>query len=190
MTTEELERILEAGRETETIEFKSPCSWDISVFVKDILAMANNRDGGVIIVGLEQDNNKFERKGISEEQKETYDIEKIKDQISEYADPFVDISIEFVNDYIGKTYVVIKIASFEEIPVICKKDSKDTKRGLIYCRTKNRRPESAPVPDSFHMRQIIETAVLRMLKKKKEELEYIKTTEEDLKKLEEELEGL
>jgi hypothetical protein len=43
--------LLEAQAESQTLEFKAACNWDISRMAKDILALSNVQDGGVIIIG-------------------------------------------------------------------------------------------------------------------------------------------
>lgn len=166
MITKELEKILEGGRETREIDFKAPCKWDVRTFVKDILAMANLRDGGWIIVGIKEKEDKtFERCGVSEEEKLTYDIDIMKDQIGNYADPFVDFEVNFITDRENKTYVVIRVFPFEEIPVICKKDDNEVKAGVIYYRNRNKKVESAPISNSTDMKELIETAILKRMKK-------------------------
>jgi predicted HTH transcriptional regulator len=51
--TNELEQWLEGGEETQSFEVKAAGPRNVKLLVKDILAMANVRDGGVILVGVE-----------------------------------------------------------------------------------------------------------------------------------------
>jgi predicted HTH transcriptional regulator len=189
MTTDELESKLEGGTETQTIEFKGACYWDVNTFAKDILAMANVQDGGYIIVGVKElDDNTFQREGITEDQMNSYKIDIMKDQISNYADPYVDFTVEFLKDREGRTYAVIRVFPFEEIPVICKKESHDTKKGVIYYRNRSGRAGSAPVSNSYDMREIIRRAAIKMMQR---EIEVGFSVEPSIKKkFDEELEGL
>jgi len=60
-------------------------------------------------------------------------------------------------------YAVIRVYEFEELPVICKKDSNDTKTQIIYYRNKNRRIESAAISNSNDLRDLILLATRKML---------------------------
>ena len=186
MTTQELEEKLEGATETQSIEFKNSCDWSTKTFAKDILALSNVQDGGYIIIGVEDEN--FQRKGITKTQKETYKIDVMKDQITAFADPHVNFTLDFSKDREGKEYAVIHVFQFEEVPVICRKDSVDTKAGTIYYRNKNRRAESAPVSNSYDMRDIIQLATIRMMQRKVE-LGFTVTASVK-KKLDDELNGL
>jgi predicted HTH transcriptional regulator len=186
MTTQELEEKLEGAAETQTIEFKGACDWNVISFAKDILALANVQDGGYIIIGVEDGT--FKRQGISNHQKMTYNIDIMRDQMTSFADPHVNFTVEFPPDRNDIEYAVIRVFQFEEIPVICRKNSGDTKAGLIYYRNKNRRVESAPVSNSYDMRDIIELATVRMMQRKTE-LGF-RVEQSVKKKLDEELKGL
>lgn len=168
MTTEELEELLEAGVETQRLDFKGPCEWDVESVAKDILALSNVQDGGWIMFGVEEENNSFVRRGVSQEQKETFRVDKMRDQMSAFVDPHVNFNVEFPKDKGGLEYVAIKVMPFEEIPIICKKDSRETRRATIYYRNKDRRVESAPVSNSYDLRTIIELATVKMMQHKKE----------------------
>ena len=163
MTVDELEQILEAGKETQNIDFKESCPWNESTFIKDILAMANTQDGGVIVIGMEESGQSFLRKGVQPEHKTTYVVDTIKDKVGKYADPYVFIDIHFPEDSGGKMYVVLKIYPFDRVPVICKKDGHDVKQGEIYHRGFNRRAQSIRVSSYFDMREMLERATVKMM---------------------------
>lgn len=171
MNKEELEKLfeelLEGGTETQRIEFKSSCPWKDTMFAKDLLALSNVRGAGYIIIGIKQVDEKFEREGISKEDLETYNLETMQDQIGGFADPGVDFELYNI-DKDEKKYLMIIVKEFQDIPIICKKDSSDTNKAVIYYRNTDRRPESAPVSNSYDMRDIIELAVVKMMKKKRE----------------------
>jgi predicted HTH transcriptional regulator len=164
MTTEELEIHIQGETESPTLDFKAATLWDVARLAKDILAFSNVQDGGTIIIGIEDGT--FIRQGITEAQRNSYKIDIMRDQMTSFADPHVNFSVDFPVDKDGKQYACIRIEPFEEIPVICRKDSADTRAGVIYYRNRNRRVESASVSNSYDMREIIEVATVRMMQKK------------------------
>lgn len=159
MSPEGLESLLAGAQETDTVEFKAAMSWDAKTFVKDILAMANVIDGGAIIIGVEDAS--FVRQGLTARQIATYDYDIMRDQIDPYADPRVIFTKQIVQDAAGRSYAVIEVAPFEEMPVICARDGADVHRGVIYVRSRSRRPESARVSRTEDMREIIESSISR-----------------------------
>lgn len=170
MHTKELEELLEAGRETQTLDFKESCVWDVKCFAKDILAFSNVADGGHIVIGMKENNDGFyTRKGVTKTHGKTYKVDTMRDQMTAFADPHVDFSVHFPNDTKNTLFIVIKVHPFEEIPVICRKDSADTKLATIYYRNRNRRVESAPVSNANDMRAIVRQAAQRLMQKLGEE---------------------
>lgn len=159
MLPEVLESLLEGAQETDAVEFKAAINWNVSTFVKDILAMANIVDGGAIIIGVEDGT--FQRQGLTPDQIATYDYDTMRDQIDPFADPHVIFTCQVIQDSNGLSYVVIEVAPFEEMPVICRRDGADVTVGTIYYRSRARRPASARVSRSEEMREIIESAIVR-----------------------------
>jgi predicted HTH transcriptional regulator len=186
MNTEELESLLQAQTETPTVEFKGACNWEVGKLAKDILAISNVQDGGNIIIGVEDQT--YARQGVTKVQKATFVLDTMKDQMAAYADPHVNFLVEFAVDAHGNEYVVIRVYQFEEIPVICRKDGTDTRAGVVYYRNKNRRVESAPVSNSYDMRDIIELATVRMMQRK-QRFGYV-VGPADKQKFDNELKGL
>ena len=168
MTEDELRELLEAGEETPRREYKQSHPFTDPAFqatlIRSILAMSNVRDGGRIIIGVEEQGNRYVPTGMRPEDIDTYDRDTIKDKVGEYADPYVDFALD-TGVYQGRTFLVIIVREFEEIPVICKKDGRDLARGIIYTRTRTRRPESARVSTHADMREIIELAVDKGMRK-------------------------
>jgi hypothetical protein len=103
----------------------------------------------------------FNRRGLTPEQIATYNSDIMRDQIAPFADPRVIFSRQILEDAAGLQYVVIEVEPFEEIPVICARDGSDVSEGVIYYRSRARRPESARVSRSEDMREIVESAIAR-----------------------------
>lgn len=158
MKTEDVEALLTGAEETDALEFKGAIAWDKKLYVKDILAMANVIDGGRIVVGVEDGT--FVRQGLTSEQLASYKIDEMRDGIAPFADPRVVFRMEAVEDAAGLHFVVIDVRPFEDVPVICRRDGYDVKAGVVYFRSRTRRPESAAVANSSDMRDLVERAAV------------------------------
>jgi len=166
MELSEFDSLVEGSEESQSLDFKSACNWDVKSLAKDILAFSNVQDGGYIVIGF--DDKTFKRIGVTEAQAKTFDQETMQDQMANYADPFVTFTVyNNIVDANGLRFVIIRIFEFPEIPVVCKTDSKDTSQGKIYYRSRRRRPESEPVSNSFDMRDILDRATVKMMGKRR-----------------------
>jgi predicted HTH transcriptional regulator len=165
MNTNELERLLEAAVELPGLDFKSPMAWDVRMFVKDILAMANTEDGGVLVIGVSEETHPatgFKREGVTPIIASSYKADVMKDQVEGFADPFVEFSVDFVVDLKGLNYVVIRVSPFFDQPVICKQEGKDVHKGDIYYRKPRGRPQSCRIDSAHDMRNLLMVAHARM----------------------------
>lgn len=167
MQTKDLEKLLEAQQELPGLDFKGPMGWDVKSFAPHFLAMANERDGGFIIVGVEENKatpgNPYVRRGVDEVTARSYDFDTMKDQLSEYADPHVDFQLFKPLGTDGQRYVVIKVLEFDFLPIISKKDCRKVDGGKIYGRKHDKKPQSAPISNSHQMRELIDRATVKMM---------------------------
>ena len=65
MDVAELESRLQGGTETQNFDIKAAGPWDAQKLAKDVLAMSNVEDGGLILIGVEDGT--FARQGLSVE---------------------------------------------------------------------------------------------------------------------------
>jgi predicted HTH transcriptional regulator len=76
MQSKELIQFITHGREERNLEYKGRVGWSDSniksKITKTILAMSNLEYGGIIVVGVEQKNEKFEPNGIEIEMLSTF----------------------------------------------------------------------------------------------------------------------
>ena len=165
MNSQDIQQYIEAGKETRHLEYKESVSWDempIKLKItKSILGMSNTKDGGSIIIGMEEQADKsYKPLGVTATHLSSFQkTDEIKDFVSNYADPYVEFEIN-VEQYDSKNFVIINITEFEELPIICKKPYPDIlRRGTIYVRSKRGKPETIEVPTEVEMREIIEMAV-------------------------------
>lgn len=164
MSQQDLCELVLVGEERRNLEYKGPMRWDNKLtkakITKAALAIANIRDGGWVVIGVDQTNGNFKRIGLKDADAETFKHDDISIYINGYADPFVNLHV--TNDVIceNKRYVIIKIDEFEEFPVICKKEYPlaGLHEGKIYTRTRKRNENSEALTSS-EMREIIDLAV-------------------------------
>lgn len=168
MTTLELEQLIEGQAESPNLDFKQDCIWDAKKMAKDFIAMSNLKAGGYIVVGVREDGSNFIGEGVSEDNIESYKVDIMRDQMFKYADPAVDIRVDYPTDSKGNKYVVIKVLSFKEIPVLSKTDIQgELIANMLYYRNTNRRVESAPVSNAHDLRDIIELAAVKLMQRRK-----------------------
>lgn len=167
-----LDQLIEAGRESPRLEYKGSWPWDEQKFkeilTRSILAMANMKDGGHIVIGVEQGQDAPNPAGVQAKHRATYNEEAIKDFVGNYADPYVDFSVDVVTSR-DRQFVLITVREFAEIPVICKKDGRTDQGGLklgsLYIRTRDRRPSSVAVQNQAQMRELLELAIDKGIRK-------------------------
>ena len=124
MTDSEFAQILALSHERSGIEFKGPGSASdrgiFAQFVKAVLGMANRRDGGTVIIGVDDSQGNLTPIGLNEQALATWKYDDVADRIAEYADPGIAFDLE-VREYNGDKYVVVQVEEFTDIPVLCKK---------------------------------------------------------------------
>jgi predicted HTH transcriptional regulator len=144
---EDEQRLLQAidfGIETRTIEFKSALHFDILKYkiTKCAQGMSNNRDGGVIVVGInEPTQGQFEFVGLTDELLADFGRDRLYTFINSFASPAIEHRrLEVVVD--SRTFLGLIVPPLGRTPTICKNDtpqtvtdSRDvTRRGDIFIR--------------------------------------------------------
>ena len=161
-----LAQLIEAGRESARLEYKASWPWtDLKgkeVLVRSILALSNTKDGGYILIGVEHKDDTPNPAGVTADHLATYSEEAIKDFVGNFADPYVDFSVD-KGPFRDQQFVLITIREFEELPVICKGNGKTEQGRLkireVFIRTKDRRPSSVAVQNQAQMRELLELAI-------------------------------
>lgn len=153
---------IQIGKELRNVEYKASALWNDDntkqKIIKSMLAMANIRDGGSVVIGVEQKKGgTFELSGMAQADFDSFNFETISAVVAEFADPYVTFSLT-KDDLQGKRIVIIDVEEFPDIPVICKKDGSLLKRGKLYTRGV-RIPESVEVPSQTEMREILDIAI-------------------------------
>ena len=162
MTDEEFARIVELGHELSGVEFKSPGPVSdgrlIAQVVKAMLGMCNRRDGGTVIIGVEENQGVLNQVGLSESEIAGWNYDAVADQVARYADPSINFALD-VKEYEVSSYVVIEVEEFADIPVLCKRSYGDVLRdGACYVRPR-RKPETSDIPTQADMRDLLDLAI-------------------------------
>ena len=131
MTEQEFETLLAQGHESNGVEFKGPGVRTAKAFlakvIRAILGMANRRDGGLVIIGVES--RTLDPVGQSDEHADSrLDYDKLPTSVNEYASPSVNFDREEII-YKGRKFVSIEVHQFAEIPVLCTRDYGGSGRG-------------------------------------------------------------
>jgi predicted HTH transcriptional regulator len=174
MSESDIQTIITYPNEERHLEFKQSVKWDGEIrakITKSIMAMANLRDGGWIVIGKEeQQDRSFKLTGMTQENFDSFDSDNVKAWVYGYTEPPVSFEVKR-EEYDNKRFILIKVKGFDDIPVICKRSCGDIiHEGKIYVRSKGK-PESIAVPTETEMREIIEIAVDKSVSKFVERLQ-------------------
>jgi hypothetical protein len=117
-------RIISRG-ETMHIDFKGALEWagpGRAAVARDVVAMANIRDGGMLLIGVaEGPDGSGTVEGLTPQQAATFDPTSVGEYVASYFQPPVNISIERPL-VAGVQLVAIRVAEFDASPIICTKD--------------------------------------------------------------------
>ena len=107
--------------ETANLDCKEGFEWtrdsrDKRFELIDILAMANTRDGGTIILGVKDDTR--ELVGVSKEICDSVDQSSVSKMVHRYGKPKVNLQVIKTKVH-AKVVVGLTIAEFEDVPIIC-----------------------------------------------------------------------
>lgn len=177
---EKLKRILAHKAEVKNVDFKLKFNWNKATkeekgkIVKDIIAMANSKDGGIIIFGIR--NEDMEPLGISKIDYESFDQTKISDFINNYTYPKVSFVVE-KPVYNGNFFVMITINEFDKIPIICIDSIKLSnkrdiiKKGCICVRTE--KASSQWIGSAEEWKELIELVINKEKNSKNQRMQEI-----------------
>jgi hypothetical protein len=176
MDIDEFRQIISLEHEITRVEFKPPFMLQnremLAKVVRAVLAMANTRDGGKIIIGVEEKSKKLIPCGLSQEQEESLSYDNLSQHFSEYADPNVEFDTNILVDQ-EKRFLIINVKEFSLIPVLCKKEFNNSlsknpqvilKKGQCYVRS-TRKPESVEIPTQTEMRELLDLSIVKGIRK-------------------------
>jgi hypothetical protein len=134
--------------------------------MRAILGMANRRDGGVIVLGVEETPAALQAGGVDAAVLPGWNHDDVAAAAASYADPGVSLSVtRQVRS--GLSFVVVEVAEFERVPVICDRQfdapggETILKKRAVYVRTQTK-PETTDVASHADLRDILELATERV----------------------------
>lgn len=168
MTDQEFAELLALGYERRGVEFKrgGPLSDKqiLTRVARAALGMTNRRDGGYVIIGVDETQGQPTPVGLSEADLATWKYDDVADALAGYADPSLTFDLE-VRGQEARKFVVLRIHEFEDIPVLCNKDFPDVlRKGACYVRSR-RKPETSEIPSQEDMRDLLELATEKRLRR-------------------------
>lgn len=106
--------------ETRSVEYKESqefgaIKWMLS---KTVMAMANLRDGGCIIIGIGERSGTADLTGIDPVHERTYNQDDIIALVNRHARPPVTLVMRVV-EYEGQRFIGVLVQPFERVPIIC-----------------------------------------------------------------------
>jgi len=136
------------------------------------MAMSNLRDGGIVIIGVSEEDGDWKPKGITNQDLTTYDPDDMIDFVNKYASPVVNFDV-VRHDVDKLQFLIISIREFESQPVVCKRDyKKDLRRGTIYIRPIGK-PETRAIQNAEELRELLDIAVEKKMRRFAGQIERI-----------------
>jgi hypothetical protein len=165
VTVEELETLFAVDHESRRMELKGAGLLRrngrfVAKVARAAMAMGNLRDGGLVVLGIANDQIATMQPGLSDaELAEWSDFDLVSAALSRYSDPPVSFELHKVTLSNGARIVVLEVAEFEHDVHICKKDFEGVLQdGQTYVRPRGE-PRSVPVPSSAEARELHNLAI-------------------------------
>jgi hypothetical protein len=170
ISVERIRELISLGNENRNLDYKGAFSWDEASndekcqITKDVLAFSNTRDGGVILIGVNDKSGVLE--GLTEEQFASFDQTKFNSFVHRYTDPNHSSNVHrIVVD--GTRVVVIDVPEFADVPILSARDANSSvnpsklilRKAALYMRTE--KASSEVIEDADAMRELLNRGLLR-----------------------------
>lgn len=179
MTDDDIRQLLELKSEGPSLDYKAGFEWskpnrDLKYeLVRDLMALANTKNGGRVVFGVRDADLEFV--GVSIEILESIDPTDVLGMLHDNAAPRVRCAV-YKREIDGRRVVVFDVAEFEDTPIICTNGvirGDGSKRiilreGAVYIRTGA--AATTEVSSADDMRALISRAVTREAALRSEEL--------------------
>lgn len=169
LSVEEIVQALGSGYELRGLELKTAGPrTDSHLFAKvtrAAIGMANLRDGGHIIIGIDDTDPAAMLPGLSSADLSSWlAYDDVARKLATYADPprAFDTASRIMPN--GAELAVIQVHEFSDIPILCGKDYPDIlRKGACFVRSR-RVPETSEIPSSTEMRDLLQLGTEKALR--------------------------
>ena len=161
-------QLIDRQAESRSLDYKAarafgPSRAEKGEILKCIMAFANTRDGGNILIGVEEAAGRFVAKGVTATQAKSFDPSDIGNSSQNFCSvrPAVSVHVVAVD---GVDIILLRVSEFEDEPVVCIKDLHDKtgksfvlQAGSIYVRTAD--AKCSAIDSGEAMRALLNLAV-------------------------------
>ncbi|MEI8175089.1 MAG: RNA-binding domain-containing protein, partial [bacterium] len=154
------EKVESLSAEFETnFDFKESV-WMGEKLICPVYSIPNIRDGGYIVVGVKEKENKtLDFTGVEKEHLPSFNGEDLKAKVESFSSSPVNYEIG-TGFYKGKNYIVISVAEFTLNPCICRRNGeykdKILEEGAIYIRTLKDKPSSVKLSNPVDIQDFLD----------------------------------
>jgi predicted HTH transcriptional regulator len=173
LTADEIVTALKGGYESRRLEVKGPGGFADSHLVAKVaramLSMANMRDGGHVIIGIDDTDVASLQPGMPPDVLSTWTFDALSAKLATYADPPLRFELASVELPPKTTVLVIEVMEFQDLPHLCAKSYDDIRgkpvlrQGALYVRPR-KKAETSEVATSVEMREILDLASEKRLR--------------------------
>jgi hypothetical protein len=168
MNDADIGQLIARKSETANVDYKEGFAWTKGnrdrkyELVRDLLAMANTKDGGRVIFGVRDGD--FEFIGVADDVYGSIDPNNVVQVLHAYSSPKVACSV-IKREIDGRKVVVLDVAEFADTPVICTDTIKAAgqstilRKGAIYIRTSA--AQTTDISSADEMRELLGRAMTR-----------------------------
>lgn len=160
-------QLLDRQAESRTLDYKASMSFGPDKAIKGkllkcIMAFSNTRDGGHMLIGVEQRGGKFVPIGVSDSQAGSFDPTKIGDFARGFCSVLPRIRSTVV-PIAGVELLLLRIEEFTDEPIVCISDLHEAdggavlRKGQIYTRTED--AKCVAIDSSEAMRSFLDLAL-------------------------------
>lgn len=170
LTADEVEAILADGRELRNFEVKGPGARSdtqlLAKVTRAALSMGNLRDGGYVLLGLDDQRLAELEPGLTDEDAAGWmSFDDVARKFREYSDPPLVFDLAELELSSGARVVLVEVSEFTDVPHLCARQYDGAlRKGALYVRSRGA-AETVEVSDLVEMREVIDLATEKALRR-------------------------